>query len=233
MYHRLRRAWNEELPEYRRMGAGHTHANTDRLGLLASESGQAALLIVDVQRDFCAAGALEVPGGDRVVDPLNRLASAFTEARRPVYASRDWHPTESTHFTVHGGRWPVHCVANTPGAHFHDDLRLPKNAVIISKGNSPSDDGYSAFDGRTPSGISFEQDLRQRRVTHLWVGGLATDYCVRQSVLDAVRAGFDVSVVSDAIAGVDVADGDSARALDEMRAAGASLTTASALANRC
>ena len=191
-----------------------------------------ALLIVDVQRDFCAEGALAVPDGDRVIAPLNRMSRACAQVGRPVYVSRDWHPATSAHFAAHGGRWPVHCVANTPGARFHDDLVLPDDAVIITKGESPSADGYSAFDGQTPSGVSFEHDLRQRRVTRLLVGGLATDYCVRQSVLDSLRAGFEVSVLTDAIAGVDLTDGDSEHALDEMRTAGARLTTVSEMIRR-
>ena len=187
-----------------------------------------ALLIVDVQQDFCAGGALAVPDGDRVVPPLNRVSLA----RRPVYVSRDWHPAASAHFAAHGGQWPVHCVANTPGARFHDDLVLPDDVVIITKGESPSADGYSAFDGRTSAGVSFEHDLRQRRVTHLLVGGLATDYCVRQSVLDSRRAGFDVSVLTDAIAGVDLIRGDSERALEDMGTAGARFTTVSEIVNQ-
>lgn len=184
-----------------------------------------ALLIVDVQRDFCPGGGLAVPGGDRVVTPLNRVSHLCTQASQPVYLSRDWHPAASSHFAAHGGRWPVHCVAHTPGARFHHDLVLPDNSIIITKGESLSADGYSAFDGRTLGGASLEHDLRQRRVTHLFVGGLATDYCVRHSVLDSRRAGFDVSVLTDAIAGVDLTPGDSQRALDEMRTAGANLTT--------
>ena len=188
-----------------------------------------ALLIVDVQRDFCTGGALAVPNGDRVVAPLNRISRVWAQAGRPVYVSRDWHPSTSAHFATHGGRWPVHCVANTPGAGFHDDLDLPDGAVIVTKGESPSADGYSAFEGRTPAGVSFEDDLRQHRVTDLLVGGLATDYCVRQSVLDAIRAGFEVGVLTDAVAGVDLTGGDSERALDEMQTAGARLTTVSAM----
>ena len=191
-----------------------------------------ALLIVDVQRDFCAGGALTVPDGDRVVAPLNRVSHRYTQAGQPVYLSRDWHPAASAHFVAHGGQWPVHCVANTPGARFHDDLFLPDDAVIITKGESPSADGYSAFDGQTPAGVSFEHDLRQRRVTQLLVGGLATDYCVHQSVLDSRRAGFDVSVLTDAIAGVDLMRGDSERALKDMRTAGARFTTVSDIVNQ-
>ena len=188
---------------------------------------QSALLIVDVQKDFCAGGALEVPSGDRVVEPLNRLADAFTRTQRPVYASRDWHPAQSAHFAPYGGAWPVHCVADTPGAEFHAGLDLPNDTILVTKGQSVSDDGYSAFQGRTASQTSFEADLKQREVTHLCVGGLATDYCVRHSVLDARHAGFEVSVVVDAVAGVNLTDGDSGRALDDMRAAGARLTTVS------
>lgn len=188
---------------------------------------RSALLIVDVQKDFCAGGALPVPHGDRIVEPLNRLADAFTRTQRPVYASRDWHPQESAHFAPYGGAWPVHCVANTRGAEFHDALNLHDDTIVITKGQSVSDDGYSVFQGHTSAHVRFEADLRRRQVTHLYVGGLATDYCVRHSVLDARHAGLEVSVVRDAVEGVNVTDGDASRALDEMRAAGARLTTVS------
>ncbi len=182
---------------------------------------QSALLVVDVQKDFCAGGALVVPDGDRVVPPLNRLISRFERRQAPVYASRDWHPAESSHFKAHGGIWPVHCVADSEGARFHPGLQLSPQTIIISKGQLPSSHGYSAFEGVTAAGRSLLDDLKQRGVTHLYVGGLATDYCVRHSVLDALTAGLKVTLLTDAIAGVDVTPGDSARALEEMTHAGA------------
>jgi len=185
---------------------------------------RSALLIVDVQRDFCPGGALAAPGGDRVVGPLNHTLEEAAVRGWPVYASRDWHPPVTRHFREYGGEWPVHCVEHTPGAEFHPALRLPPTAVIISKGQNADRPGYSAFEGSTTDGRTLADDLRASGIDHLYVGGIATDYCVKHSVIDARKAGFDVTVLTDAIAGVDVAPGDSARALEEMRAAGAEVT---------
>ena len=182
-----------------------------------------AVLVVDVQRDFCSGGALAVPGGDRVVSVLNRVLTQAGLAGLPVYASRDWHPTGSSHFTTGGGPWPVHCVAGTDGARFHPDLRLPEDARILGTGLKPDSDGYSAFEGCLDDGTTLADDLRRLGITHLVAGGLATDYCVRASVLDALQQGWRVTVVTDAIAAVDLQPGDGHRALHEMRAAGAEL----------
>jgi nicotinamidase/pyrazinamidase len=179
-----------------------------------------ALLVVDVQNDFCPGGALAVPGGDRVIPVLNRLAAIASALGMPVYASRDWHPPDSRHFAAHGGRWPVHSVAGTEGARLHPDLQLPPGALIVSKGVGRDDDGYSAFDGSIAGRGSLLADLRARGINELVIGGLATDYCVRASALDARQHGLDVIVVSDAIGAVDAAPGDGARAIDEMKAAG-------------
>ncbi len=181
----------------------------------------AALFIVDVQNDFCPGGALAVPDGDRVIPPLNEMIQRCTASRRPVYASRDWHPPDTTHFRAFGGPWPDHCVAGTPGADFHPELHLPDGAIVVSKGQDRNDAGYSAFEGVTDSGQRLADDLRRRGVSTLYVGGLATDYCVRATALDARRAGLDVVVLTDAIAGI--AEETSQRAIEEMRAAGASL----------
>ncbi len=185
---------------------------------------RSALLIVDVQKDFCPGGALAAPDGDRVVPPLNRHIDEAVAHGWPVYASRDWHPPVTRHFRQYGGEWPVHCVERTEGAAFHPGLRLPASAIIVSKGQRADKPGYSAFEGSTPDGRALVDDLRERRIDHLYVGGIATDYCVKHSVLDARRAGLDVTVLTDAIAGVDVTPGDSARALEQMRAAGAQVT---------
>ena len=188
---------------------------------MPTASPSAALLVVDVQRDFCPGGALAVPEGDRVVPVLNMYIAQAIVRDMPVYASRDWHPADTGHFQAHGGPWPPHCVQNTEGARFHPDLALPPTAIIVTKGDDPSRDGYSMFDGRTPEGTALLADLRARGIGRLYVGGLATDYCVKHSVLDGLRAGFDVKVLNDAIAGVDLRPGDSAAALREMRDAGA------------
>lgn len=191
----------------------------------------AALLIVDVQNDFCPEGALAVPNGDRVVEPLNRAAECFALAGLPVLASRDWHPPVTRHFIDFGGIWPPHCVQGTPGASFHQDLRLPQGTLVISKGNDPDLDSYSAFDGRGEDGRSLGEILAKLGVAHLFVGGLATDYCVRSSALDARKAGFEVTLLSDAIAGVDLIAGDSEKALHEMERTGVAFCSTIELIN--
>ena len=182
-----------------------------------------ALLVIDVQNDFCPGGSLPVADGHRVVAELNRYIEAFQAAGRPIFASRDWHPTRTTHFIEHGGAWPAHCVQGTPGAEFHPDLRLPAETVVVSKGMGAEEDSYSAFEARDEEGRPLAQLLADRGVRRLYLGGLATDYCVKHSTLDARRAGFEVVVLSDAVRGVDVQPGDSERAIEEMRAAGATL----------
>ncbi len=182
-----------------------------------------AVLVIDVQRDFCTGGALAVPGGDAVVPVLNAVVRAAHDRRMPVYASRDWHPAASGHFVTGGGVWPVHCVAESDGARFHPDLRLPPGAAVVSKGVEPDEDGFSAFDGRLADGATLEESLRASGVARLIVGGLATDYCVRATVLDALRKGWPVTLLTDAVSAVDLEPDDGARALEEMRAAGAVL----------
>jgi nicotinamidase/pyrazinamidase len=180
---------------------------------------RAGLLIVDVQNDFCPGGALPVPEGDRVVSVLNRYIDAAAARGATVFASRDWHPAVTVHFKPYGGPWPVHCVQGTDGARFHPDLRLPATAIVVTKGERADSHGYSVFEGHTSDGQSFLSDLRERGIDQLYVGGLATDYCVRHSVLDALSAGLSVTVLEDAIAGVDPED--SSRALVQMRGGGA------------
>src|SRR5215216_42893 len=174
-----------------------------------------ALIVVDVQNDFCPGGTLAVSHGDEVVEPLNRQIEKFLERGEPVYKSRDWHPPVTRHFADYGGTWPVHCVQNTRGAEFHRDLLDDPRVRVVSKGLG-DEDSYSAFDGTT-----LAEDLRRRGVREVWVGGLATDYCVKNTVLDALREGFRVRALSDAMRAVDLQPGDGERALEEMRAAGA------------
>ena len=192
-------------------------------------SSSPALLIVDVQHDFCPGGALPVREGDQVVPVLRRAAQRFAAFGWPVYASRDWHPADSTHFAVHGGKWPVHCVQGTEGARLREDLELPTSAMIVTKGRGRHDDGFSAIVGEVSGRGSLLEDLQARHVTHLFVGGLATDYCVKYSVLDTLAQGFGVTLLTDGVRAVDVAPGDGARALDEMVAAGAVLGTSADL----
>jgi len=190
---------------------------------LTIDPARDALVIVDVQNDFCPGGALAVPEGDRVAPVLSRYAARFAARGAPVFVSRDWHPARTRHFREQGGAWPPHCVQGTPGAAFHPDLALPAGAEVVSKGMDPADDAYSCFQGETAEGLPFAAALGERGAGRLFVGGLATDYCVKATVLDALKEGFEVVVLEDAVRAVDVDPGDGERALDEMRRAGARL----------
>lgn len=181
---------------------------------------QAALLVVDVQNDFCPGGALPVSRGDRVVAPINAYLAQALASGMVVYMTRDWHPPVTTHFKERGGAWPPHCIQGTPGAMFHPGLNVPSGSLLVSKGDAPDSDGYSAFDGHTTDGTPLLLDMRSRGITHVYLAGLATDYCIRHSARAARDAGLRVTVLADAIAGVDLEPGDSGRALDEMRARG-------------
>jgi nicotinamidase/pyrazinamidase len=180
-----------------------------------------ALLIVDVQNDFIPGGTLAVPGGDQVVPVLNDYAARFSAEGLPAFASRDWHPKETTHFE----QWPPHCVQGTTGAEYHPDLQLPDNTIVVTKGADPREDAYSCFQAVGPDGTPFADLLRERGIEELHVGGLATDYCVKATVLDALNAGFRVKLLIDATRGVDVNPGDTERALTEMVNAGAEVET--------
>jgi nicotinamidase/pyrazinamidase len=177
-----------------------------------------ALLIVDVQNDFCAGGALAVPDGEAVIPVLNAWIDAAQEAGAPVFASRDWHPPDHLSFRAQGGPWPPHCVQNTPGAAFHPDLRLPLDAGIVSKGTEPDVEGYSAFE-RT----GFAGRLRDAGVRRLWIGGLARDYCVRASALGALAEGLDVRIIVPGTRGIAPPLNGRDAALDELASAGATL----------
>lgn len=191
-----------------------------------------ALLIVDFQVDFCPGGALPVAEGDRIAGPVNALARRVDL----VVATRDWHPPDHGSFAGAQvdpelwdgadppGIWPVHCVQDTPGAGLHPALDADLVDVVVDKGLDPNSQGYSAFQH---TGLA--DALRARGVTHLYVAGLATDYCVLNSVLDALAAGFAVTVVTDAVRGVDVTPGDSGRALRRMEGAGARLLDSAAV----
>ncbi len=176
-----------------------------------------ALIIVDVQNDFCPGGKLAVAHGDEVVAPLNKLAAEFLARNELVVKSRDWHPARTKHFTSYGGTWPVHCVQRTRGAEFHPQLIKDTRIKVVSKGLG-DEDNYSAFDGTDLSEL-----LRERGVTHVYVGGLATDYCVKQTVLDAIKEGFQVTAITDAMRAVNMQPGDDTRAINEMRRAGAEI----------
>src|SRR5262245_49015730 len=136
-----------------------------------------ALIVVDVQNDFCPGGSLAVARGDEVVAPLNKLIQEFLDRGEPVYQTRDWHPAEPSHFATYGGNWPLHSVPGTPGAEFHPELIRDPRIKIISKGVEAGEDGYSGFDG-----TDLAEQLRAQEVDEVWVGGLATDYCVKQTI---------------------------------------------------
>lgn len=185
----------------------------------------AALLIVDVQNDFCPGGALQIFEGDRVIEPINRAITLFSAAGLPVLASRDWHPPDTKHFREFGGPWPVHCVQGTEGAAFHSALCLPEGTVVLSKGTDPELAGYSAFEAVTYGGSPLADVLDELGVRKLYICGLATDYCVLCTTREALRRGYTVTVLTDAVAGVDIIPGESLCALEEMHKAGACLAT--------
>jgi nicotinamidase/pyrazinamidase len=174
-----------------------------------------ALIIVDVQNDFCPGGALAVPEGDAVVPVLNRWTAEAEAHGVPVFASRDWHPPNHISFKQRGGPWPPHCVQGTGGAAFHPDLRLPRNVQIISKAEEPDKDSYSAF-----GGTDLAERLRRAGVKNVWIGGLAEDYCVRATALDAIKEGFKTHLITDATRAVNVHPADGEQALEEIRRAG-------------
>jgi nicotinamidase/pyrazinamidase len=175
-----------------------------------------ALVLVDVQNDFLPGGRLAVPDGDAVIPVLNRWIARFRAKGLPIFASRDWHPANHCSFVEQGGPWPPHCVMGTPGAEFTRDLDLPPEVPIISKAMRPEKEAFSDFED-----TGFEHKLRELGVNRVFVGGLATDYCVRATVLDALREGFSVLLIEDGVRAVDVNPGDGGRALEEMRSAGA------------
>ncbi len=174
-----------------------------------------ALIVVDVQNDFCPGGTLAVAHGDEVVPPLNKLIAEFLQRGDPVFKTRDWHPLTTKHFADFGGTWPVHCVQGTKGAEFHPDLTDDPRIHIISKGLG-DEDSYSGFDG-----TDLAAQLRNFGVDEVLVGGLATDYCVKNTVLDALKEGFTVRALTNAMRPVDLQPGDGNRAIEDMRRAGA------------
>jgi nicotinamidase/pyrazinamidase len=176
-----------------------------------------ALIVVDVQNDFCPGGTLAVPHGDEVVEPLNQQIDEFLRRGAPVYKSRDWHQPTTKHFALYGGTWPAHCVQNTKGAEFHPALRDDPRISVISKGLGDTD-CYSAFDE-----TDLASQLQQQGVEEVVVGGLATDYCVKNTILDALKHGFKVKALENAMRAVELQPGDGERAIEEMRAAGAEI----------
>lgn len=182
---------------------------------ITPETGD-ALLVVDVQNDFLPGGNLGVAEGDAVVPVLNRYIEAFADKGLPIFFTRDWHPENHCSFQAQGGPWPAHCVAGTEGAAFAADLVQPAIAVVVSKAESPDTDAYSGFEG-----TELASELRRRGVSRVFVGGLATDYCVLNTVRDALRNGFEVYVLEDAVRAVNVQPQDGIEAMSEMKARGA------------
>ena len=175
-----------------------------------------ALLVVDVQRDFLPGGQLAVERGDAVVAPLNRYIEAFQSRGLPIYATRDWHPASHCSFREQGGPWPPHCIADSDGAAFAPGLRLPTETVVISKATGPKSEAYSGFEG-----TDLAARLRSGGVSRVFVGGLATDYCVLNTVRDALREGFTTYLLEDAIQAVNVSPGDGTEAIESMLTGGA------------
>lgn len=180
-----------------------------------------ALLVVDLQRDFCEGGALAVPHGDALVPTVQKLADRAAERGIPVYASKDWHPPDHVSFEAQGGPWPPHCVQGTPGAELHPDFEPPEGWIPVVKGNRLDHDQNSAFD---ETGLA--SDMRRRGIRRVWVTGLAQEVCVRASALDALREGFEVRVVRDATQPIDEREGR--RAFEEIEAAGGLIVGAQA-----
>lgn len=173
-----------------------------------------ALIIVDLQNDFCPGGALPAPEGDRIVPIINKLMDKFDL----VLASKDWHPETSVHFK----KWPVHCVRETPGAAFHPELEASRIDTVFLKGTNDKDDGYSAFEA---TNMDLGDYLGKNKVRDVYVAGIATEYCVKQTVLDALANGFKTFVVQDAVAGIHQEENDVPRAFGEMEAAGGQIIT--------
>jgi nicotinamidase/pyrazinamidase len=184
-----------------------------------------ALLIIDFQNDFCPGGALAVKGGDEIAEPVRRLIESGEFDL--ILATRDWHPADHASFDREGGPWPPHCVQGTPGAELHETLADVHLDAIVDVGREPEDQGYSGFEKSDLALI-----LRDAGVKRVAVCGLATDYCVRASTLDAVAEGFEVTLVRDAVRAVDVQPGDGDRAIEEMREAGARVADSAELVPR-
>ena len=187
-----------------------------RLGL-----ADAALILVDIQNDFCPGGALAVKDGDKIVEPVNRLISRFPL----VISTQDWHPANHISFKQQGGPWPTHCVQGTAGAELRADLDTTKIVHYFRKASSPNKDDYSEFAGKDDQGRSLNELLKSKGVKILYVVGLATDYCVLETVMDGLKHGYEVYAVTDAMRAVDVAPDDGSKALQKMERNGAHLIT--------
>lgn len=179
-----------------------------------------ALLIVDMQNDFCPGGALGIKDGDKIIPAINKYIKIFSEKKLPIFASRDWHPKKTQHFKEFGGVWPRHCIQNSKGAEFHPKLKLPKEAILLYKGMDPEKESYSVFQAQEQNGMSFLNLLKIWGVEEIYIGGLAADYCVKFSALDALKERFKVKLLVDAIKGVNLKPEDSESAIRKMLGSG-------------
>lgn len=187
---------------------------------------RSAVIAVDVQNDFCPGGKLAVAQGNLVVEPLNKLFQAADQTGMLTIVTRDWHPKQAVHFAGFGGVWPEHCIMESEGAKFYPDLKIDPATFIVSKGVDGKD-AYSGFDGsitssadRADLGTPLNDVLRARGIKRLFVGGLATDYCVKQTAIDGARFGYQVFLIEEAVRAVDINPGDGNRALEEMKNSG-------------
>ena len=184
-----------------------------------------ALIVVDIQNCFCPGGELPVKEGDKIIPIINRYIHKFQKAGAKIYATRDWHPPDHKSFKEYGGIWPPHCLKGSKGAEFRSDLKLPEETTVISTGDEASVEGYSGFDH-----TNLERKLKEDGVDRVFIGGLATDYCVKYTVLDALEKSFEVVLLIDAIKGVNRKPGDAERAVGEMVEKGAKKATLSEIA---
>jgi nicotinamidase/pyrazinamidase len=175
-----------------------------------------ALIVTDIQNDFLPGGALPVREGDQVIPMMNEYIRIFKSGKAKIIISRDWHPKDHISFKSQGGSWPPHCVQNTTGSEFSPDLKIPKDVIIVSKATDPAKEAYSVFDG-----TDLASKLKTQGIQRVFIGGLATDYCVKESVLHAMKLGFQVAVLIDGIRGIDAKPGDVEKAMDDMMKHGA------------
>jgi nicotinamidase/pyrazinamidase len=180
-----------------------------------------ALVLVDIQNDFCPGGALAVACGDRIIEAVNLLMPEF----QLVISTQDWHPADHVSFKEQGGPWPPHCVQGTEGAELHAALNQERISYYFRKASAPDKDAYSEFEGTDAAGRTLDEALKSHAIKRIYVVGLATDYCVKATVLDGIKHGYEVYAVTDAMRAVNVAPDDGARALKEMESAGAHLVT--------
>jgi len=194
---------------------------------MSLELSDAALILVDIQNDFCPGGALAVKDGDKIIEPVNKLISRFPL----VISTQDWHPANHVSFTQQGGPWPPHCVQGSPGAELHADLETSKVAHYFRKASSPDKDDYSEFAGKDDQGRNLNEVLESIGVKRLYVVGLATDYCVLETVMDGLKNGYEVYAVTDAMRAVNVDPDDGSKALRKMDSGGAHLVTSDQVLN--